>query len=102
MLLNNFWTKQFWFVTNIITYIQLLFELFSQNQWVRPSWTFSPDNRKMLIRYDAVSIFRHSIVASYAVYNIDTGYEQFAPPKSETYNDFLNGIQSGRGHCGKG
>lgn len=56
-------------------YMLSSFELFLQNQWIRPSWTFSPDNRKMLIRYDVTSIFRHSIVASYAVYNIDTGYE---------------------------
>ncbi|XP_059608174.1 venom dipeptidyl peptidase 4 [Phlebotomus argentipes] len=41
--------------------------------WSGASYTFSRDYTKVLVRYSTRSIFRHSIVAKYAVYNIASG-----------------------------
>ncbi|XP_012158257.1 venom dipeptidyl peptidase 4 [Ceratitis capitata] len=34
--------------------------------------TFSPDNTKLLIRYDVEQLFRHSVIAKYSLLDIDT------------------------------
>lgn len=52
--------------------LTVIFIFINQSGLQSPTWTFSADNRKMLIRYSPVSIFRHSIVASYLIYNLDT------------------------------
>ncbi|XP_055685208.1 venom dipeptidyl peptidase 4 [Lutzomyia longipalpis] len=41
--------------------------------WSGASFTFSRDYTRILIRYSVRSIFRHSIVAKYAVYDISSG-----------------------------
>ncbi|XP_037044389.1 venom dipeptidyl peptidase 4-like isoform X1 [Bradysia coprophila] len=40
-----------------------------------PTYTFSADYKKILNRYDVTSIFRHSIVARYRIYDIESGNE---------------------------
>uniref|UniRef100_A0A1L8DPB2 Venom dipeptidyl peptidase 4 n=1 Tax=Nyssomyia neivai TaxID=330878 RepID=A0A1L8DPB2_9DIPT len=43
------------------------------SQWSGASFTFTKDYTKIIIRYSVRSIFRHSTVAKYAVYDITTG-----------------------------
>lgn len=39
------------------------------------TFTFSPDNTKLLIRYDVEQLFRHSVIAKYSLLDIDTRNE---------------------------
>ncbi|KAG4072180.1 hypothetical protein HA402_014409 [Bradysia odoriphaga] len=78
LLLNNFADEEILFRRNgdLIKYdmsngnSQVFLEADVYNNWVSPSFTYSTDYTKLLVRFNVTYVFRHSIVAQYDVYDI--------------------------------
>lgn len=77
------WSRELFFPASVLT------------NYTGASYTISPNNNYILIRYDPVSVFRHSSVARYTVYQIENG--EYYPIANDEHLQYVQWAPSGNG-----